>query len=90
MRPVSNTFFICFQLTTLFNKIIPAYFRSRVQREIFAIAIGKTGNLINPAVLARNRHLFAQAKALDQRTITIGAAALKVIKQLAAPAHHTQ
>ncbi len=90
MRSVSNTFFNCFQLTTLFNKIIPALLPVTIQREIFTIPIGKQEIFLQNLYSTRIEVLFAQTKALNQRTITISAAALKVIKQFATPTHHAQ
>ena len=87
MRPVSNAF-LDFQLTTLFDKIMPAYVRSIAYSSGHAYRKQRFHSC--RCHLTAARYLFAQAKALDQRTITISAATLQVIQQLAATAYHTQ
>ena len=86
MRSVSNAF-LDFQLTALFDKIMPVDVRSTA---IAPARLAETAISFMPRCLTAARYLFAQAKAFDQRPIAIGAAALQIIQQLAATAHHTQ
>ena len=86
MRSVSDAF-LDFQLTALFDKIMPG---SRQISGNSRPGLVETAFHSCRCYLTAARYLFAQAKAFDQRTIAIVAAALQIIQQLAAAAYHTQ
>ena len=84
MRPVRNAF-LDFQLTALFDKIIPIPLRAKRYKRNFLSRKSNYSQASQSRLL-----LFAQTESLDKCAITIVAAAFQVIEQLATAANHTQ